>query len=53
MNPLKSIVGTIVGGLILAVILSFVTPDPQRDLLLALERWVHFLSGVAWIGLLY
>ncbi|MBF2761761.1 MAG: urate hydroxylase PuuD [Ectothiorhodospiraceae bacterium AqS1] len=21
--------------------------------LLALERWIHFLSGVAWIGLLY
>lgn len=53
MNPLKSIVGTIVCGLILAVILSFVTPDPQRDFLLAFERWVHFLSGVAWIGLLY
>lgn len=53
MNPLKSIVGTIVCGLILAVILSFVTPDPQRDILLALERWVHLLSGVAWIGLLY
>ena len=23
------------------------------DFVLALERWIHFLSGVAWIGLLY
>ena len=53
MNPLKSIVGTIVCGLIVAVILSFITTGPQRDLVLALERLLHLLSGVAWIGLLY
>ena len=23
------------------------------DFVLALERWIHFLAGVAWIGLLY
>ena len=53
MNPLKSITGTIVSGVILTVILAAVIKWPQTDLVLAVERWVHFLSGVTWIGLLY
>ena len=39
--------------MVLAVVLSLVIDWPQTDLVLAIERWVHFLSGVTWIGLLY
>lgn len=53
MNPLKSITGTIVLGVVLAVILSLIIEWPQKDFVLAIERWVHFLSGITWIGLLY
>src|SRR5438876_12233494 len=27
--------------------------EPNMDLLLALARWIHFMAGVMWIGLLY
>ena len=53
MNPLKSIWGTIISGVVLAVILSLIVPWPDVRTVAALERWVHFLSGVTWIGLLY
>jgi len=53
MNPLKSVTGTIVSGLILAVILALIVPWPNPQLVPALVRWLHFMSGVAWIGLLY
>ena len=53
MNPLKSIKGTIISGLVVAVVLSALIAWPQTELVTALERWVHFLSGVTWIGLLY
>ena len=52
MNPLKSITWTIVLGVLLAVILSLVV-DWSENFVLAVERWIHFLSGVTWIGLLY
>lgn len=53
MNPLKSVTGTIVAGVVLTVILALIVPWPQKEFVLAFERWVHFLSGVTWIGLLY
>ena len=53
MNPLKSISGTIISGVVLAVILVLIVPWPQVEFILSLERWIHFLSGVTWIGLLY
>ena len=53
MNPLKSIKGTIISGLVVAIVLSALIDWPQTELVTALERWVHFLSGVTWIGLLY
>ncbi len=53
MNPLKSVTGTIVSGLILAVILALIVPWPNPQLVPALVRWLHFMSGVAWVGLLY
>ncbi len=56
MNPLKSAWGTIITGLVLAVIIALVT-----DLSLpatgaraaATIIWTHVAAGVTWIGLLY
>ena len=52
MNPLKSIWGTIISGAVVAVVLSLLVPW-NADFVAGLERWIHFLSGVTWIGLLY
>ena len=55
MNPLKSVGGTIISGIVLAVILAFVTKG--EHLVIAPEAsiiiWLHVLAGVTWIGLLY
>ena len=56
MNPLKSIGGTITGGVVLAALIIFFLPGehvvagvPAKSLVI----WLHVLSGVTWIGLLY
>jgi uncharacterized membrane protein len=57
MNPLNSVKGAITTGFVLAVIVSVgltwmagtaIGLDPAR-----LGRWLHIVSGVMWIGLLY
>jgi uncharacterized membrane protein len=51
MNPLSSISGAIVTGLVLMVVLALALPggfDVGN-----LDRWLHIVSGVMWIGLLY
>ena len=54
MNPLNSVAGTIIGGVVLAVILVLATlgnhivADPA-----SLIIWLHVLAGITWIGLLY
>lgn len=53
MNPLKSIWGTIISGLVLTVILLVIFPGDGGDFVQSMERWIHFLSGITWIGLLY
>ena len=52
MNPLTSIKGTIIAGFVLAAIFVFAMGISGFDAL-NLEVWLHVLSGVAWIGLLY
>ncbi len=52
MNPLKSVTGTIVSGFILAIIIVLVVGATGLNAL-SLEVWLHVLSGVVWIGLLY
>ncbi len=52
MNPLNTIKGTIISGVVLSIIVAtfiggFTFGWPQ------LARWLHILSGVTWIGLLY
>ena len=52
MNPLTSILGTIVSGFILAVVIVFALGTTSVNAL-ELEVWFHVLAGVVWIGLLY
>jgi uncharacterized membrane protein len=52
MNPLNSVTGSIVTGVILALLIAFGI-QPTDFMELSLARWLHILSGVMWIGLLY
>jgi len=52
MNPLNSIVGSIVLGFILAVAIALGIA-PHQFSILGFARWFHILSGITWIGLLY
>ena len=56
MNPLKSVIGTIISGFVLAIIIVLVTMGdhmkagvPANSLII----WLHVLAGITWIGLLY
>ena len=52
MNPLNSVKGALTAGFLLAILLTFaITPNYFNEVQLA--RWLHILSGVMWIGLLY
>ena len=52
MNPLTSITGSIIVGVVIALAITFaILPNGFNELTLA--RWLHILSGVMWIGLLY
>jgi uncharacterized membrane protein len=51
-NPLNSVRGAITTGVIVAVIIALVIP-PIMFNELGLARWLHIVSGVMWIGLLY
>src|SRR5665213_3537643 len=52
MNPLNSVRGAIITGFILAVIVS-VLIQHSAFAELGLAVWIHIVSGVMWIGLLY
>lgn len=56
MNPLKSIGGTIIGGVVLAVIIVLATKGNHMVAGMSAQSliiWLHVLSGITWIGLLY
>ncbi len=55
MNPLNSIVGTIVAGFVLAVVLVLVTLGHHMVIVPvdSVIIWLHVLAGITWIGLLY
>ena len=56
MNPLKSIGGTLVSGLVLALIIMFATKGDHMlagNVAGAAIIWLHVLAGITWIGLLY
>ena len=52
MNPLKSITGTIVSGIVISIIVMLAYKDGSGSAI-AWTVWFHALSGVTWIGLLY
>ena len=53
MNPLNSVPGAIITGIVLAIIAFVLIPGSGGFNELSLARWIHILSGVMWIGLLY
>jgi len=52
MNPLNTVRGAIITGVILAIIIS-VAVQSTAFAELGLAVWIHIVSGVMWIGLLY
>ncbi len=52
MNPLNSVNGTIISGIVLAVVLGLVTMGVNINPA-SLMVWIHVLAGITWIGLLY
>jgi len=53
MNPLKSIPGTIITGIILAVIIAFAIGGGNGINVTEITVWFHVVVGITWIGLLY
>ena len=53
MNPLTSIKGTITLGFVLALLAALVLPSLGRFNIPELTVWLHVISGITWIGLLY
>jgi uncharacterized membrane protein len=52
MNPLNTVRGAITTGFVLAVVLALlIAPTTFHEL--GLSRWLHIVSGITWIGLLY
>jgi uncharacterized membrane protein len=57
MNPLNTVRGAITTGVVLAILIMIIvwviglTPGSFYEL--GLVRWLHILSGIIWIGLLY
>lgn len=52
MNPLNSILGTIIAGFVLAILIALAI-DPNILRVASLVVWFHVLAGITWIGLLY
>jgi uncharacterized membrane protein len=53
MNPLKSISGTIISGIILALIIIFALKGQGGTNPIEWTVWFHVVVGITWIGLLY
>ncbi len=53
MNPLKSITGTLVSGLVLALIFAFLLRGDAGGNPIEWTVWFHVVVGIIWIGLLY
>jgi len=59
-NPLDSIKGTIIAGLVLMFVIIAILDSGEPGLMsdanniyLGFMRWFHAVAGIAWIGLLY
>ena len=52
MNPLKSVTGTIVSGVVLSILVMLVFADGSTNPV-QWTVWFHAMAGVTWVGLLY
>lgn len=52
MNPLKSITGTIVSGVVLSVVIMMIYADGSYNPV-EWTVWFHALAGITWVGILY
>jgi len=52
MNPLKSITGTIVTGVVLSALVMLIYADGSTNPI-EWVVWFHVLAGITWVGLLY
>ena len=56
MNPLKTVLGTIIAGFVLAIVILLAIGDnhiPAAMPVNAIIIWLHVFAGIIWIGLLY
>jgi uncharacterized membrane protein len=57
MNPLNSVRGAITTGVVLAIVIMIIVAalglTPGSFYELGLARWLHILSAITWIGLLF
>lgn len=53
MNPLESIKGTLIAGVVIALAITAAVSSYGGFNAMNLVRWVHIVAGVVWIGLLY
>ena len=53
MNPLDSIKGTLIAGLVIAIALTAVLTQQTGVNAMSIIRFLHVVAGIAWIGLLY
>ena len=52
MNPLNSIQGTIIGGVVVAIAIALVSMGVSLNVP-SLLVWLHVMAGITWIGILY
>jgi uncharacterized membrane protein len=52
MNPLNTVAGTIIGGVVLAVLIGVATLGVSFNTG-SFIVWLHVMAGITWIGLLY
>lgn len=52
MNPLESVRGTIIAGIVLAIVIGVATTGVVFNVG-SFILWIHVLAGITWIGLLY
>ena len=56
MNPLKTVLSTIISGFVLAIVILLVAGDSHIPAAMpanAVIIWLHVFAGIIWIGLLY
>jgi uncharacterized membrane protein len=53
MNPLNTIKGTLIAGVIIAIVIALLPTGAINGGDRSLIIWIHILAGITWIGLLY